>query len=264
LSATPHPTTLIQTRTRVRRAALAFAKRATLALSVLGFAVLWVGGVASAWLGRARGDEGRLASLFLLLAGLVVLLGARTRRDASALGAVALLGFAVEAVGVRTGFPFGAYAYTGVLRPQLLGVPVVMGLAWMALVAYACDFARRLRLSPRLATVFAALWTTAIDLVIDPLAANHFGYWTWARGGAYYGIPFTNFAGWFVTALLACGVMTKHARPNFWARFVGTATLLFFAANALAHSLPLVALLGLALCAAGIYISRNFRPTQIG
>lgn len=260
MSATPHPTTLIRTRPRIWRAALSFARRWTLALSVLAFAVLWVGGVASAWLGRARGDEGWLASLFLLLAGLVVMLGARARRDVLALGAVALLGFAVEAAGVRTGFPFGAYAYTGVLRPQLLGVPVVMGLAWMSLVAFACDFARRLRLSPLPATVFAALWTTAIDLVIDPLAANHFRYWTWTHGGTYYGIPFTNFAGWFVTALLACGMMTKHARPNFWAGFVGAAILLFFAAHALAHSLPVVALIGLALCA--VRIALPSRSTQ--
>lgn len=251
MSATPHAETFLYARPRWRRAALASA--------VALFAVLWVGGVAGAWLGRARDGEGWLASLFLLLAGLVVLLGARTRRDVLALGAVALLGFAVEAVGVRTGFPFGAYAYTDVLRPQLSGVPVVMGLAWMALVAFACDLARRLRLPAWPAAVFAALWTTATDLVIDPLAANHFGYWTWAHEGSYYGIPFTNFAGWFVTALLACGVMTGHARTNFWACFVGTAILLFFAAHALAHSLPLVALLGLALCAAAVYISKRFK-----
>src|SRR3712207_6848024 len=42
--------------------------------------------------------------------------------------------------------PFGAYDYTGALRPQLFGVPVVMGFAWMSLVAYACELTRRLDL----------------------------------------------------------------------------------------------------------------------
>jgi uncharacterized membrane protein len=42
-----------------------------------------------------------------------------------------------EADGVRSGFPFGWYVYTSVLQPQLLGVPVVIGFAWMALVAFA-------------------------------------------------------------------------------------------------------------------------------
>ena len=253
MSATPHTTALVNE--RPRRASAAYARRAALALSVLAFSLLWAGGVAGAWLGRKGEADGPLASLFLLLAGLVVLLGARTRREVLSLASIALLGFAVEAAGVRTGFPFGAYAYTGVLRPQLLGVPVVMGLAWMALVAYACEVAGRLRLPPWLAVVAGALWTTALDLVIDPLAVNRFGYWTWTHGGNYYGIPFTNFAGWFVTALIACRVLTARPRPNFWANFVGTAILLFFAANALAHSLPFVALVGFALCAAGVYVS---------
>ena len=33
-------------------------------------------------------------------------------------------GLLAEAVGVHTGFPFGAYAYSGTLGPELLGVPV--------------------------------------------------------------------------------------------------------------------------------------------
>lgn len=211
--------------------------------------MLWVGGVASQWVGRAPAAEGRLASLFLLLAGLVVLLGARTLRDVLALFGVALLGFVVELIGVRSGFPFGEYAYTDVLQPQLFGVPVVMGCAWMALVAFASDLAGRTRLAPWPATVIAALWTTATDLVIDPLAANHFNYWTWAREGTYYGIPFVNFVGWFVTSLLACRLLTTRMRSNFWAGFVGTAILLFFASIALANSLFLVSLIGFGLCA---------------
>jgi uncharacterized membrane protein len=227
-------------------------RRATLALAVAVFAVLWVGGVASQWLGRESAHQGRLASLFLLLAGLIVLLGVRTRRGAASLVAVALLGFAVEVIGARSGVPFGRYAYTGVLQPQLLGVPVVMGFAWMSLVAFACDTTRRLRLSPLLAAATAALLTTATDLVIDPLAANCFGYWAWAHEGTYYGIPFTNFVGWFITSLLACRIQMLCQPPNFWAGFVGTAFILFFTLIALANSLLLVALIGFLLCAVRI------------
>lgn len=238
--------------------------RAALAVCVLAFGVLWTGGVVSQSFGRAEGDQGWIASLFLLLAGLVALLGARARRDTWALAAVALLGFAVEAVGAHTGLPFGEYAYTGVLRPQLLGVPVVMGCAWLALVAYACELARRLRLPAWPAAALAALWTTATDLVIDPLAANHFGYWTWAAEGSYYGIPFHNFAGWFATALAACRIVGPRPAPNPWALFVGTAILLFFAAVALAHSLPAIALIGLTLSAAGVFVAWRFRPGETG
>ena len=38
-------------------------------------------------------------------------------------------GLAAEVLGVRTGFPFGEYAYTDALQPQVLGVPVVVPLA---------------------------------------------------------------------------------------------------------------------------------------
>lgn len=221
-------------------------RRAALWTTLAVFAVLWIGGVASAWLGVEREDAGRLASLFLLTAGVVVLLGERTGRGVLRLACVALLGFAFEAVGVRFGVPFGSYVYTEALQPQLLGVPFVMGPAWMVLVAFASDAAWRLRLRGWKAVLFAALLTTATDLVIDPLAANRLGYWRWEEVGSYYGVPLFNFAGWFLTALVACRI--TGARENSWAGFIGAAILLFFALLALAHSLPYVALVGFALC----------------
>lgn len=229
-------------------------RRAALWTTLAVFAVLWCGGVASAWLGVERADAGTLASLFLLTAGLVVLLGERTGRGVLLLASVALLGFAFEAFGVRFGVPFGRYVYTGALQPQLLGVPVVMGPAWMVLVAFASDAAWRLRLGGWKAVLCAALLTTATDLVIDPLAANRLGYWRWAEAGSYYGIPLVNFAGWFLTALVACRI--TGARPNPWAAFVGAAIMLFFALLALAHTLPYVALVGFALCLARLLLTR--------
>lgn len=229
-------------------------RRAALWTTLAVFAVLWFGGVASAWLGVQRNDAGMLAALFLLTAGLVVLLGERTGHGVLLIASVALLGFAFEAVGVRFGVPFGRYVYTSALQPQLLGVPVVMGPAWMVLVAFASDAAGRLRLRGWQATLLAALLTTATDLVIDPLAANRLGYWRWAEAGSYYGVPLVNFAGWFLTALVACRL--TGARENSWAGFVGAAIMLFFALLALAHSLTFVALVGFALCLARLLMTR--------
>jgi len=233
-------------------------RRAALWATLAVFAVLWVGGVAGAWLGAEREDSGRLASLFLLTAGLVVLLGERTGRGALLLACVALLGFAFEAVGVRFGVPFGRYVYTEALQPQLLGVPVVMGPAWMVLVAFASDAAGRLRLRGWKAVLCAALLTTATDLVIDPLAANRLGYWRWEEAGSYYGVPLVNFAGWFLTALVACRV--NGGRENSHAGLVGAAIMLFFALLALAYSLPYVALVGFALCLTRLLPARLIRP----
>lgn len=234
-------------------------RRVALWSSLAVFALLWVGGVASAWLGIEREDAGVLASLFLLTAGLVVLLGEGTWRGVLSLACVALLGFAVEAVGVRFGVPFGRYVYTDALRPQLLGVPLVMGPAWMVLVAFARDAGARLRLEGWRAVLFAALLTTATDLVIDPLAANRLGYWKWLDGGSYYGVPLFNFAGWFLTALVACRVAGARPRASFWSSLVGSAILLFFALLALAHALPYVALTGFALCLASLMLATRAR-----
>jgi uncharacterized membrane protein len=239
-------------------------RRVAMAASVAVFAVLWTGGVASHWLGVSREDDGVLASVFLLTAGLVVLLGEPTRRGTALLLAVALFGFAVEVVGEWFGVPFGSYTYTGALRPQMLGVPVVMGPAWMVLTAFSCEAVSRLGLRRWTAAALAALFTTATDLVIDPLAANRLGYWVWAHKGAYYGIPSSNFVGWFFTALVACRVLLVRRGANPSAAYVGAAILLFFALVALANSLNFVALLGLGLCLAGFLGAKIFKLTRRG
>lgn len=227
-------------------------------LSLL-FVVLWIGGVTSHFVGSARADQGWLASLFLLVAGLLTLFGARTLASARALILIALFGFIAEAVGVNFSFPFGPYAYTGALQPQLFGVPVVMGLAWMTLVAHSLDLAVRLRLRGLVACLVAALWTTAIDLVIDPLAANRLGYWHWSGGGTYYGIPALNFAGWFATSLLACALFGRRVGASAWARAVGASIVFFFALAALANSLLAAASIGLLLCASQLIVMRLTR-----
>lgn len=230
-------------------------QRAALGVVVPAFAVLWVGGVVSFWRGGARAEEVWLASVFLALAGLVVVLGARTRRGALALAGVAVFGFAVEIVGANTGLPFGAYRYTDALRPRVLGAPLVIGVAWMALVAQSWSLVASLRLTRMLGLLVAAVLTTAVDFVIDPLAANHLGYWRWERAGLYYGIPATNFAGWLLTSLAALLLFSRRLEPSFWARAVGLAITLFFSLGAATHRLWLAAAVGFSLCAAQLLIS---------
>ena len=128
------------------------------------------------------------------------------RRAAGAAVAVGGATAAVEAIGTRTGVPFGRYEYTGALRPHVAGVPVVVPLAWcaMSLPAREAAIAALGRHDTRLRRiVLGSAALTAWDLFLDPQMVGE-GYWRWARGGAYRGIPLSNFAGWFVTGL---GVM---------------------------------------------------------
>lgn len=137
-------------------------------------------------------------------------------RSAAVVAIVLTLGWAVEYVGHRTGFPFGNYAYTDLLQPQIGGVPVLIPLAWMMMMppAWAVAYAITHRLTGvRRAAAYvivAMLAFTAWDLFLDPQMVA-WGLWVWDDPGAasYFGIPWSNYAGW----LLAAGLMTLATLP---------------------------------------------------
>ena len=115
-------------------------------------------------------------------------------------------GLAVEAVGVATGFPFGAYSYAHRLGPLLLGVPVVVPLAW-AMVAYPAHVAG-VRLGR---PVLAGAWALASwDLFLDPQMTDA-GHWTWDHPHGVNGIPLSNHVAWLAVALVMMALLP--ARP---------------------------------------------------
>jgi len=57
----------------------------------------------------------------------------------------------------------------------------------------------------------------AWDLSIDPFMAHVYPCWVWKNPGPYYGIPFSNFAGWFFVGVILMAVLDrvrKSARPK--------------------------------------------------
>ena len=129
------------------------------------------------WLGPARG-----IALLLLLS---------------------LLPLAVEAYAVATGVPYGRFTYSADLGYRVFGLvpwtvafaylPMLLGAVALAAAAFGTAWSR---LVP--AGVFVLL---LVDLVVDP-AAVHAGLWVWLAGGAYYGVPASNFAGWVLTGVV--------------------------------------------------------------
>lgn len=124
-------------------------------------------------------------------------------------------GLVAEAVGVRTDVPFGAYSYAGTLGPELLGVPVLVPLAWISMTWPALVVARRLTRTVvrrrRLLTSVVGAWAlTAWDVFLDPQMVD-LGHWTWADPTpalpGVEGIPLTNFAGWLLVSWLFVGVL---------------------------------------------------------
>ncbi|MBB6398249.1 putative membrane protein [Actinomadura coerulea] len=153
-----------------------------------------------------RPEPIRLTSVVvvLLAASAVAFLADRRGpgRAAGAFAATVAIGYAAEWAGIRTGLPFGEYAYTSVLRPQAGGVPVIVAAAWggmgLAAHAVATAIAPQNRVA-RWAAGAAAL--TAWDLFLDPQMLR-LGLWTWADDGPYRGVPLSNFAGWLVVSFV--------------------------------------------------------------
>jgi putative membrane protein len=121
-------------------------------------------------------------------------------------------GLAVEAVGTATGFPFGDYSYAASLGPRLLGVPVVVPLAWTMMAYPALVVGRRVAASGTSATtvVVATLALAAWDVFLDPQMV-HAGHWSWpgAHAVALAGVPAGNFAGWLLAAGLLMLLLTR-------------------------------------------------------
>jgi bisanhydrobacterioruberin hydratase len=177
-----------------------------------------------------------------------------TKTAALSLAALSALGFAVEAIGVVTGFPYGEFYYSDALGPKVAGiVPSVLPLSWVPLVLGAVAAAkpsvsgRPLRRA--LWILLAAVLLVAIDGVLDPGAAR-LGLWVWPEGGAYYGVPLRNYAGWLLSSTLAAtlvlvlGNWWKHAPPAPGLLDSCIVSLAFWTAVALSAKLSLPALLG--------------------
>jgi putative membrane protein len=124
-------------------------------------------------------------------------------------------GLLAETVGVHTGFPFGAYAYTGTLGAELLGVPLVVPLAWIMMAWPAFLAGRALGGGRVWRAVLLGGWALASwDVFLDPQMVDA-GHWVWrdpvpALPGVA-DVPLTNFAGWLLVATLIIAVLCRQA-----------------------------------------------------
>lgn len=116
-----------------------------------------------------------------------------------------------ELLSLRTGFPFGHYAFTGVMGPGPFHLPVLLALAYLGIgyVSWVLSLlilgetrqplsGIRLMTAPLLASFIMTAW----DLSMEADWATLDRAWIWKDGGVYFGVPLTNFFGWFGTALI--------------------------------------------------------------
>lgn len=135
---------------------------------------------------------------------------------------VAVVTWGIEWLGSHTGFPFGGYSYTGVLQPQLGGVPLLIPLAWFMMLAPSWAVASlilgdngRKVWGPAAYIGISALAITAWDLFLDPQMVA-WNFWVWDNPVGYFGIPWVNYAGWLLTATLATALVRpdRHELPT--------------------------------------------------
>jgi uncharacterized membrane protein len=133
------------------------------------------------------------------------------RRTAFIAVGIILITWIIEAIGVATGFPFGRYYYTEKLRPQLLNVPLLIPLAWLMMLPPSWAIAQRITKQQNgiKFIILSGLAFTVWDLFLDPQMVK-WGLWVWEKPNGYFGIPFTNFLGWFVSAIF----ITLFVRPQ--------------------------------------------------
>ena len=90
------------------------------------------------------------------------------------------------------------------MGPKLFQVPVLLGLAYIGIGYVSWTLARLIVRDNGIVTVpsLAALIMVGWDLSMDPVWSNLGHAWVWHEGGLYFGVPLSNFFGWYLTVYL--------------------------------------------------------------
>lgn len=134
-----------------------------------------------------------LSYMNIALCGLLVFLD----KNISVKGLLAALiviggGYVIELTGVQTGILFGEYSYGGALGPKLYGVPLIIGINWLAIVMASIGIVGYFKLGSLLSSVLAGALSTGMDYLIEPVAIRY-DFWSWVGP-----IPAWNYICWFI------------------------------------------------------------------
>jgi uncharacterized membrane protein len=227
------------------------------AVAVAGFAVFGMHPAlilsspsAAAVYGAAFTVFARGQVLLAAAALLFVLVRRAGTRWIPAFALIYLISLASELSGTTVGLPFGPYSYTDGLGPKWFGhVPLLIPLSWFLMAVPSYALARRLTLasrSPAARVLVGSLVLLSWDLALDPAMSHATKYWIWGEGatGPYYGMPWLNLFGWYVTGI-ALMVVLATLRADRWLADVSIRWLAGFYAVNLALSLGIDAAAGL-------------------
>ncbi|HEX6315176.1 MAG TPA: carotenoid biosynthesis protein [Gemmatimonadaceae bacterium] len=167
---------------------------------------------------------------YVILGGLtaLVFLGAMVgwRKGAAVAVTAATMSLVAELVGTSVALPFGDYSYSGLLGYRVMGlVPFPIPISWFYMLVGCLVIVVRMTArstTPWRVAVGAGLLMVAWDLSLEPAMVNT-GHWQWNSGAmfqalpawvnafftrdAFYGMPLSNWLGWFITAAVIARVM---------------------------------------------------------
>lgn len=118
------------------------------------------------------------------------------------------LSYIFEAIGSKTGWPFGNYSYDVSLGYQIFGVPLVVPFAWLMMVHPALIVSRRM--TQHWVFLYGGLSLMAWDFSLDPqmVADNR---WRWEFTGRSVpfepNIPLSNAFGWLLTGMALIAIL---------------------------------------------------------
>ncbi|MFW9934579.1 MAG: carotenoid biosynthesis protein [Candidatus Thorarchaeota archaeon] len=128
------------------------------------------------------------------------------------LGGLVLL---IESIGALTGFPYGVFYYTDLVGFKVFGlVPWAVPFAFLPLLLGAITLSIHYIKTPWKLILVTALLLVVIDLIIDPILV-HLGVWVWVPPGVYYGVPISNFVGWFITGVITVSIFFVLIKNRF-------------------------------------------------
>lgn len=126
-----------------------------------------------------------------------------------------------ESASLRTGFPFGHDRFTDLMGPKIFGLPILLALAWvgMGYLAWVVGLAllgdenkplsgTRIVLAPLAASFVMTSWDVSMEAVWADVDRG----WVWLDGGSCFGVPISNFLGWFLTAYVFYQLFALYLR----------------------------------------------------
>ncbi len=138
--------------------------------------------------------------------------------------------FLSEFCSIRWGFPYGMYHYLYENMPGELilgGVPVWDSVSYVFMAYASYEMAVFIGPIGRIRLI-GPIFMVLLDIVTDPLAVRGDRWFLgrvfyYPNGGIYFGVPLSNFAGWFLVGLVIFSlyalierVGTRSTRPGGW------------------------------------------------